>query len=473
MSETAPVQQKPISLLNEAKRIFKGRNNVDMTFNEFLLHAEKDKQQYFLERLKEYQAMLHVIGLLAGVIGTEKEQKDLRDAVMKAIEDYIKTIKITEADKNTVYFETVGGEGDGYLAISWLISDLFGLEGTKKQLEDAGRTNHEANQVISQIVKDFIYSLWNSLKKWWEDFWKIYETEGLLIAINRLKIDVVFFVAETALDIGISVALAGAGAAVAAALKGLRFIGQRVGRTVTRVIIKAIPDKPHSHQLDKVLKEISIDDVNLDPSLKKLINEEKLGGASPIDDISKRQHSKPDFKKTTLVKGKNVADIKYHPVSKRPIEVKATIREDFGGGKRNDNATKIGKEFGDGNDDGGHLTAHRYFKDSPDESIAPQHVKTNRSAFKMMENEWGDWLKYGRRNNKDIEIKYVIKTDPPGAERPKKFYGEYEVFERDKLNPKEWVSVRKKVINITNDEHASFNRVMFRTDNKGNFTPMK
>ncbi|MGL3149280.1 DNA/RNA non-specific endonuclease [Microbacterium sp. A82] len=104
----------------------------------------------------------------------------------------------------------------------------------------------------------------------------------------------------------------------------------------------------------------------------------------------------------------------------RPISERGTITELPDSSPRGDNATNIGRE-GKPGDQGGHLGAHRFFGDSPDEGIVPQAANLNLSAWKTMENEWADWV------GKGYEVNYTIDITPPGARRPDSFEVEYTV----------------------------------------------
>lgn len=121
-------------------------------------------------------------------------------------------------------------------------------------------------------------------------------------------------------------------------------------------------------------------------------------------------------------RGGNTKATHFDPVNGRPISERGTITELPDGSRRGDNATDIGRR-GNPGDQGGHLGAHRFFGDSPDEGIVPQNANLNMSAWKKMENEWADWVKNGRTVDYEINIK------PPGAERPDSFDVKYWVID--------------------------------------------
>ena len=146
-------------------------------------------------------------------------------------------------------------------------------------------------------------------------------------------------------------------------------------------------------------------------------------------------------------RGGNTKATHFDPDTKRPISERGTITEDFGSTKRGDNATQVGNDYGTDTDDGGHLGAHRFFGDSPDESIVPQNANLNRGAWKTMENEWADWVGSGRT------VDYEIRVKPPGAQRPEAFDVKYQV-----TDPATGETV-KKTVTFDNDPGQVFTRV--------------
>ncbi|MFT3799268.1 DNA/RNA non-specific endonuclease [Microbacterium sp.] len=142
-----------------------------------------------------------------------------------------------------------------------------------------------------------------------------------------------------------------------------------------------------------------------------------------LDDIGRqvRDLDKPDATLHTI--GKN-AKITRWDANGRPISERGQILEDFGSGKRGDNATDIG-HLGNKGDHGGHLGAHRFFRDTADEGIVPQAGNLNTGAWRTMENEWADWV------GKGYQVDYTIDVVPPGAVRPDSFQVEYTITDPD------------------------------------------
>ena len=151
--------------------------------------------------------------------------------------------------------------------------------------------------------------------------------------------------------------------------------------------------------------------------------------------------------KITYTRGKNTVETEYDPKTGRPISTKAELREDFGSSKRGDNATAIGHLGKDG-DHGGHLVAHRFMGDSPDQAIIPQAGNLNTGAWKKMENEWADWIASGKA------VRAKIDTDPPGAQRPDSIKVLYEVFD-----PKTGEGFMSRKKTFKNEAGEIFNRI--------------
>lgn len=147
-----------------------------------------------------------------------------------------------------------------------------------------------------------------------------------------------------------------------------------------------------------------------------------------------------------LTRGLNTKTTRFGP-NGRPISETGTIRQDFGGGKRGDNATAIGRT-GKAGDQGGHLGAHRFFGDTYDEGIVPQAGNLNQGPWKSMENEWADWV------NKGYQVDYSIRVVPPGAVRPDRFEVRYTV-----TNPHTGEVVHKRTPSLLNQAGQTFDRM--------------
>lgn len=139
-----------------------------------------------------------------------------------------------------------------------------------------------------------------------------------------------------------------------------------------------------------------------------------------LDTVVKQVRDTDKYDNTVTTRGLNTKVTHFDPDTRRPVQEQGLILEDFGGTPRGDNATAIGR-LGNPGDDGGHLGAHRFFGDTPDEGIVPQIANLNRGAWKKMETEWADWVAEGAR------VDYRIAVDPPGAIRPDNFQVVYVV----------------------------------------------
>jgi len=139
-----------------------------------------------------------------------------------------------------------------------------------------------------------------------------------------------------------------------------------------------------------------------------------------LDDVVQQVRQQDVFEDTVTRRNTNHKTTTYDPSTGRPVSERGEINEDFGGSARGDNATAVG-HLGGRTDDGGHLGAHRFFGDTPDEGIVPQASNLNRGPWRTMENEWANWVQRGYR------VDYSIDVYPPGAVRPDSFEVEYTV----------------------------------------------
>lgn len=133
-----------------------------------------------------------------------------------------------------------------------------------------------------------------------------------------------------------------------------------------------------------------------------------------LDEVVRQVRDTDNYDNVVTTRGPNTKTTYFDSHSGRPAQEQGTIFEDFGGSPRGDNATAVGK-LGNPGDDGGHLGAHRFFGDTPDQGIVPQIANLNRGAWKKMESEWADWVAEGLR------VDYRIAVDPPGSIRPDNF----------------------------------------------------
>lgn len=459
---------RPPSLMDQVHRAIRGSHNLDMTQKEFVLHRETELQRHVAERIREYEAMLTVIGYLSGAVDppppmtTEKLREQVADAIREAGGSLIERSKRSTLDNLNPMNAITSGVGLVY-GISGGIADLLGFDEAAEGYYDTARTalNTDVVALYNNAVNDLVVAIWEGLTDYWDRFWETADSEGFLIAFGKLRIDAGFLAAELAIDIALGVATGGA---AAAASRVIRVVGRRVASTVTRVTVKIgrvgefIPDTQRVLQLD-------VPDEKIPANIERLLDEDNLGGAARLDDTAQRGTPIPATSSTTYVRGRNSAVIEVDADTGRPISGRATIRDDFGSSKRGDDATEIGREFGRDGDHGGHIFAHRFFGDVPREGIVPQAGNLNTGAWKTMENEWADWIAYGKANKKLIEIDVQVQVIPPGAVRPDRFRGRYRIFEVQPDGTR--VQVRSSPIGIKNEPGQTFERVYFRTDPDG------
>lgn len=466
----------PPSLLNRVRNLMLGQDNLDKNVEEFILHSQTELQQHVMQHIKQYEAMMMIIGRLAGIpaCGTPEEIKAARDAVEAALKNlnadlanrskregwsgYISPLDLLSLGMGYYY--------QGYGTVEEWFGDAIGVEGIK----NSGRSNQnigeglvatDPDKYIGYAISDFLTSVWSSAEQYYNNFLKEVETNGFLIAYGKLHIDAGFLAAELAIDIALGAVTGGAGAA---ASRIIRVVGTRVGRTATRVVVKIGKQGDGVIPNGRILLDEIVDDVDIPNDIDIIIDENNLGGGARLDDTAQRVEPNAITPNTTIIngQGRNTAIIDIDPATNRPRSVSATIMDDAGANPRGDNATEIGR-LGNEGDHGGHLIAHRFMGDVPDSGIVPQAGNLNTGAWKKMENEWADWInKYQPAEGNHVEIDVNIDIDPPGAVRPNRFDVEYNVYEVDASGNR--TRIHRNRTEFENQPSESFDRVYFRTD---------
>ena len=466
----------PPSLVDRVRTLMLGKDNLDKDVEAFLLHRETELQQHVIQHIKQYEAMLMIIGRLAGIsaCGTPAEIEAARAAVKSAVEKLNTSLMDRSKREGLAGYSSILDyttlAGGWYYQGFGAVEEWFGEATGWETLENIGKNTGDIGDAlvatdpdlyIGNAIIDLLSSIWKSAKAYYENFLKEVETNGLLIAYGKLRIDAGFLIAEMALDIALGALTSGAGAAVS---RIIRVVSTRVGRTTTRVIVKIGKQGDNIIPDSRVILDDLVDDVDIPRDIDVIIDENNLGGATHLDDTASRTNANPVTPNTTVVhgEGRNVAVIDVDPVTQRPRSVSATIMDDAGANPRGDNATEIGRLGNDG-DHGGHLIAHRFMTDVPDSGIVPQAGNLNTGAWKKMENEWADWInKYEPANGNHVEIDVNIDINPPGAVRPDSFDVEYSVFEVDATGTR--TRIHRNRTELENQPGESFDRVYFRTD---------
>lgn len=258
------------------------------------------------ERIREYEAMLTVIGYLSGAVDppppmtTEKLREQVADAIREAGGSLIERSKRSTLDNLNPMNAITSGVGLVY-GISGGIADLLGFDEAAEGYYDTARTalNTDVVALYNNAVNDLVVAIWEGLTDYWDRFWETADSEGFLIAFGKLRIDAGFLAAELAIDIALGVATGGA---AAAASRVIRVVGRRVASTVTRVTVKIgrvgefIPDTQRVLQLD-------VPDEKIPANIERLLDEDNLGGAAKLDDTAQRAEAKPTTPETTRIQG--------------------------------------------------------------------------------------------------------------------------------------------------------------------------
>nr|WP_255734243.1 DNA/RNA non-specific endonuclease [Epibacterium sp. MM17-32] len=329
-----------------------------------------------------------------------------------------------------------------------------------RQLEAIGRQTAFHKSVVESKIAEFFTAVWQDLKQ------KYYDC-GILYAVSTVGVDGIFLAAEIYsglaflrfLKFGLR-ALPNTGQITVDILDGN---GRKiVDRTHSQAALAAKYGKPQENGVGGFAPDTNrnIPDSPAEKVLEQPPRDREQGTGRSDQQVAPEDVG-PDPKVTPLDKGQtrhqrgtNEQIISHDPATGRPTGASGTIRQDFGSTKRGDNATAIGK-LGDDGDQGGHLAAHRFFGDTPDEGIAPQAGNLNMGAWKTMENEWADWTKMG------YEVDFKVDPYPPGAVRPDEFDVRYVV--RDPKTGKIMYEVERE---FDNEAGQSFKRVTWRDMNE-------
>lgn len=131
--------------------------------------------------------------------------------------------------------------------------------------------------------------------------------------------------------------------------------------------------------------------------------------------------------------------------------VKATLTHDYGGSSRTEAAiTAMIRALGFKTDEAGHLIAHRFLPKAGAHNYIPQDMNLNRSAWKTMENEWGDWTKQGYEVRAEL---FIDRSNP----RPDKIGVRYKVIDPN-AGP-EAEPVYRNRVDFVNQSGEKFDRI--------------
>jgi DNA/RNA non-specific endonuclease len=92
----------------------------------------------------------------------------------------------------------------------------------------------------------------------------------------------------------------------------------------------------------------------------------------------------------------------------RTVRAEAELQEVFSGAARSSaerNAQAAAGAAGEVDDVGGHIIGHRFVKDQGEVNLFPQNTQFNNSAYRKLENEWGDWVQHGNVVDVDVSLR--------------------------------------------------------------------
>lgn len=457
MGEPTPIVTDPppgsigalLRLPDELERLMFGQN-VDMTPEDFLLHAGTSYQQRVDHHIQQYRATIYTIGMIAGVAGTAEEQEAVRSAIVDAVTKY--GASLTERNQREHWYSRQGSVIDlfttahgGINALAGGATELVGkgLEATgeaigSETIAGAGDAVEGAGSGLRQagvdtiytdydgVIADAITDLWNSIvksaKEWWAWFERTVGTEGLIIALGQAHVDASFLAAEIAIDIGIGVLTAGWGAA---AFRAIRVVGRRVlNSAATDVVIKLVREG-----VDTIdVKHLRHADGDISPDIQQKIPDlEEMQGHPNVEADTTPNVDAPTTTRVAGTRGTNEAE--WTTVDGKATEVNARLREDFGETDRSRDEINaqdsVRNEGGIDGDHAGHMIAHRFTGDQGTKNLFPQQGNFNTSAYKKVENEWGRAIKAG------YEVQVHVKLTPPGTTRPDQVEVRWQYYDKD------------------------------------------
>ncbi len=138
----------------------------------------------------------------------------------------------------------------------------------------------------------------------------------------------------------------------------------------------------------------------------------------------------------------------------RPVFAEATLSEipptDPDRPQSEADAQAQARDRGIPGDHGGHVIAYRFVGAQGLRNLFPQDGNFNVSAYKKLENEWGDWIAHG------MEVHIEVTLSPPGADRPDEIGVSYQV-----INPENGEVVYDNNVLFQNQAGQTFDRVSY------------
>ncbi|QBF33647.1 hypothetical protein [Thalassococcus sp. S3] len=298
---------QPGSLMSQVHAVIRGNDNLDMAQREYILHAQTELQDHVAERIREYEAMLTVIGWVTGVVDppppltSEGLRQQIMDAVVEAGGGLLDR---SQRDSWVDDINPLNGIPVAIGIVYDISGGIAGLLGADELAADYDRTSERAYNtdlwsLYSNSVDVLAGYVIDGLRQYWDDFWEEVDTNGFLIAYGKLQIDSGFLAAELAIEIALSAVTGGAGGAVS---RVIRVTGRRISRDVTEVTIRlsrageAVPDA-------STLFRHEVNDAEIPDDIERLMDEDNLGGADALEETAERADPNPDTPQTTQVEG--------------------------------------------------------------------------------------------------------------------------------------------------------------------------
>ncbi len=288
--------------------------------------------------------------------------------------------------------------------------------------------------------------------------------DQLLLDLTQIALSIAGIFDPTPISDGIDGVISlGRGDFVGALISGISMIPYagdlaKVGKlrkfadAIAAAVDLAKVDPAFARQVEPALRSIraALDGVSLD-GLPSLVREPLARMRSKLDEFANITQVGVAASRVSDTVGRNTVTWTLDAAG-RPVRAEATLREVF------PNATRASSEVsaqsaaaatGVAGDAGGHVIGHRFVLDQGSRNLFPQNAQFNNSAYRVMENEWADWVRQGR----EVRVEITLHRGD-GNVRPDRVEVSYEV-----IDPASGRVVYDNSTVFANQAGQTFNRV--------------
>lgn len=263
--------------------------------------------------------------------------------------------------------------------------------------------------------------------------------DELLLDLAQIALSIAGIVDPTPISDGIDGVISlGRGDFVGALISGISMIPYagdlaKVGKlrkfadAIEAAVDLAKVDPAFARQVEPALRQIreALDGVPLD-GLPSIVREPLERMRGKLDEFANIGQVGVAASRVSDTVGRNTVEWTLD-AGGRPVRAEATLREVFPNATRASSETSAqsaAAATGVAGDAGGHLIGHRFVLDQGSRNLFPQNAQFNNSAYRVLENEWADWVRQGR------EVRVEISLDRSGGNvRPDRIEVSYEVVD--------------------------------------------